>query len=89
VFFFFIIGFGKTTADYIGSAGIRSCPRCGRRAEWGTYRVRTWCTLFFIPLFPYKTVTVDVCPVCRYGADPSTDLPAPPGALPGPPAWGA
>jgi hypothetical protein len=75
--FFFIIGFGKTTADYLGSAGTRVCPRCGNRAAWSSYRLRTWVTLFFIPVFPYRTVTVEVCPVCRYGADGDTDLPAP------------
>lgn len=77
--FFFIIGFGKTTADYLRSAGTRVCPRCGNRAEWSAYRLRTWVTLFFIPVLPYKTVTVDVCPVCHFGADGGNDLPAPPG----------
>jgi hypothetical protein len=76
--FFFIIGFGKTTADYLGSAGSRVCPRCGNRAEWGSYRLRRWVTLFFIPVVPYKTVIVEVCPVCHYGADDEADLPAPP-----------
>lgn len=88
MFFFFIIGFGKTTADYLGPAGTRVCPRCLNRANWSTYRIRTWVTLFFIPLFPYKTEMVDVCPVCSYGADSDTDLPKPP-QLPRPPAWGS
>jgi hypothetical protein len=71
--FFFIIGFGKTTVDYLGSAGTRVCPRCHNRAEWGSYCLRRWLTLFFIPVFAYKTMTVEVCPVCRYGADGATD----------------
>ncbi len=64
--FFFIIGIGKRTTEYLRSAGVRLCPNCGNRAEWSTVKVRSWVTVFFIPVFPYKTEIVSVCPVCRY-----------------------
>jgi hypothetical protein len=64
--FFFIIGFGRRTVDYLGPAGNRVCPNCGNRADWSTVRVRSWLTLFFIPVFPYKTETVSLCPICKY-----------------------
>lgn len=64
--FFFIIGFGKQTSEDLGSAGIRRCPHCGNTREWRNLRVRTWFTLFFIPLVPYKTEYVALCPICGY-----------------------
>lgn len=66
MFFFFILGIGKRTVDYLYSAGVRVCPNCGNRAEWSTVRVRSWVTLFFIPIFPYKTETLSMCPICEY-----------------------
>jgi hypothetical protein len=65
--FFFIFGFGKRTVDYLGSGGTRVCPNCGNRAEWKTLRIRSWFTLFFVPIFPYKTETISMCPICEYG----------------------
>jgi DNA-directed RNA polymerase subunit RPC12/RpoP len=67
--FFFIIGFGKTTEDDFGSLGIRLCPHCGNRREWRHLRVKTWLTLFFIPVFPYKTEELTRCPICGYTAE--------------------
>jgi RNA polymerase subunit RPABC4/transcription elongation factor Spt4 len=67
--FFFIIGLGKTTVDRLGSAGTRVCPNCSNRAEWSLLRIREWLTLFFVPVFPYKTRDVAQCPVCKYQSD--------------------
>lgn len=67
--FFFILGIGRKTVDCLGSAGTRLCPNCGNRAEWSRLRVRRWVTLFFIPIFPYKTETISACPVCRYSVE--------------------
>jgi uncharacterized Zn-finger protein len=67
--FFFIIGFGKTTVEDLGSAGTRVCPNCGNRAEWRLLRIKRWLTLLFIPVFAYKTSEAVVCPICKYGLD--------------------
>jgi hypothetical protein len=67
--FFFIIGFGKRTVDYLSSAGTRVCPHCGNTAEWNNVSIRSWFTLFFIPVFPYKTQHVAMCPICKYGSE--------------------
>ena len=64
--FFFIIGFGKQTVDDLGTAGMRRCPNCGNTREWRNLRVRSWATLFFIPVIPYGTRTVSRCPICGY-----------------------
>ena len=67
--FFFIIGFGKTTVERLGSAGTRVCPNCGNQTEWSRLRIKKWLTLFFIPVIPYKTYDAAVCPVCKYGLE--------------------
>lgn len=67
--FFFIIGFGRTTVDYLGSAGTQVCPNCGNTREWSVIRVKRWVTLFFIPIYPYKSYDAAICPVCRYEAE--------------------
>jgi hypothetical protein len=72
---FFIFGFGKRTANYLGSAGTHVCPNCHNRAEWSSLRVRTWFTLFFVPVFPYRTRCVTVCPVCKYEVERGGNLP--------------
>jgi hypothetical protein len=69
MFFFFVIGFGKRTADDLGPAGVQVCPNCGNRAEWRRLRVRRWMTLFFVPVFPYKTEIISACPICHYGVE--------------------
>ena len=75
MFGIFIFGFGKRTVAYLGSAGTRVCPNCGNRAEWSSLRVRTWFTLFFLPVFPYKTRYVATCPVCKYEVETDSNLP--------------
>jgi hypothetical protein len=67
--FFFIIGFGKRTVDFLRPAGRRRCPNCGNTAEWSVMRVRSWVTLFFIPVLPYKTEVVAICPICGYSVE--------------------
>jgi hypothetical protein len=67
--FFFIIGVGKRTVDRVVSAGQRVCPNCGNRAEWSTARVRSWVTLFFVPVFPYKSETASTCSICGYSVE--------------------
>ena len=67
--FFFLIGFGKTTVEDMGSAGTRVCPNCGNRREWRLLRIKRWLTLFFIPVFAYSTIDAAVCPVCRYESE--------------------
>ena len=66
---FILFGFGKRTVKYLGSAGIQVCPNCGNQREWSHLRIRTWFTLFFIPIIPYSTRTVALCPVCNYGVN--------------------
>lgn len=72
---FLLFGFGKRTYQRLGSAGMRVCPICRNRAEWAYFRVRKWFTLFFVPIFPYKTQDVTICPVCGYTQEEQVGLP--------------
>ncbi len=41
------------------------CPRCHNTSEWPIHQEKTYFSLFFIPLIPYKTRHLLACPVCR------------------------
>ncbi len=60
-----IFGFGDRKTEQLGSIGLMDCPRCHNSSEWPIHRQRTYFSLFFIPLIPYKTRFLLSCPVCR------------------------
>jgi hypothetical protein len=35
----------------------------------GGSAIKTWFTLFFVPVFPHKTLTAALCPIYKYGLD--------------------
>ena len=43
------------------------CPNCRNEAWWRLYTVRNWFTLFLIPVLPYDTQHLLLCPVCSRG----------------------
>ena len=59
-----IWGFGKTIKKVIGAIMRRQCQYCNRDSIWELCIVRTWFTLFFIPVIPYKSKYCVVCPNC-------------------------
>lgn len=70
-FIFILFGFGKKTVHPQGAAFIHRCPSCEHEVEWQLVTIRSWFTLFFIPVIPYKTQDMVVCPRCQvtYEAD--------------------
>lgn len=61
-----IFGFGDRKVELLGSmGGVMDCPRCNNSSEWPIHRERSYFSLFFIPLIPYKTRFLLSCPVCR------------------------
>lgn len=62
---FIIWGFGKITRKIVGNVGSRTCNYCNSEAIWQLCIVRTWFTLFFIPLIPYSTKYCISCPNCK------------------------
>jgi hypothetical protein len=43
------------------------CQRCQRPSTHALFKVRTWFTLFFIPLFPFSVKYATACPLCGAG----------------------
>lgn len=60
-----IFGWGYRTAKNFGPVRKVQCSNCNNEASWHLQKLTTWFTLFFIPVIPYKTDHLLVCPVCR------------------------
>ena len=63
---FIIFGFGKRTRKVVGVVGSRTCNYCNTYAEWQLCILRTWFTLFFIPIIPYGKSYNIVSPLSRH-----------------------
>lgn len=59
-----IFGWGRVTKKFIGEVFQRTCQYCNTTSTWQLCIVRTWFTLFFIPVIPYKTTYCVACPNC-------------------------
>ena len=59
-----IWGWGKVTRKVIGAAFQRTCNYCNHTDVWQLCLLRTWFTLFFIPIIPYKKSYQIACPNC-------------------------
>lgn len=64
---FIIFGFNKQTLTKHGPVFRNRCDRCNNEELWLLFTRRTWFTLFFIPVIPYATQYLLVCPICSYG----------------------
>lgn len=61
---FILFGFGHKTVKEFGGQGEILCRRCNNTREWSYKKITSWFTLFFIPIIPYSTNYVRVCPIC-------------------------
>lgn len=61
-----IFGWGRITRT-VEATLARQCASCARSEMFRLERVRTWFTLFFIPLIPYDTQYWLLCTECRCG----------------------
>lgn len=59
-----IWGWGKVTKKVIGVVFNNTCNYCNTTSGWKLCLIRTWFTLFFIPIIPYKKVYAICCPNC-------------------------
>jgi|LSQX01.3.fsa_nt_gb hypothetical protein len=64
---FIIFGWGRQTLKSFGPVLKYHCDHCNNDKHWDLYCKRTWFTLFFIPVIPYSTEYLLLCPVCKYG----------------------
>lgn len=63
----FIFGWGRQTIKNHGPVRMFHCDHCNNDKYWTLYSKRTWFTLFFIPVIPYQTENVLLCPICNHG----------------------
>lgn len=64
-----IFGWGKQTIWNVGAVFKQLCSHCNNEEYWVLVRKTTWFTLFFVPVIPYKTEWLLICPVCKYGVE--------------------
>jgi hypothetical protein len=65
---FILIGFGKQTRRDLGETGDEmQCPWCSNIIFNHLILVRTWLTCFFIPIIPYRSEYLIMCPACAKG----------------------
>ncbi|MBD7910732.1 MULTISPECIES: zinc-ribbon domain-containing protein [Clostridium] len=59
-----IWGWGRVTKRSIGPVFQQTCSYCNTTSIWKLYVIRTWFTLFFIPIIPYSKRYCVACPSC-------------------------
>jgi hypothetical protein len=64
---FVIIGFGRRKKKDFGEIAQVRCPRCRNDVLYHLTRTRTWFTLYFIPILPYRNERRLECPICSHG----------------------
>jgi hypothetical protein len=64
-----IWGWGRTTVKDYGLAAHARCPHCNNEVDWHLIHRRVWFTLFFIPIIPYRSNFLLLCPICRNGIE--------------------
>ena len=62
-----IFGWGRHKDQDLGPVVRMSCKNCNNQEYWRLRKVSTWFTLFFIPIFPYESHKLLVCPICKAG----------------------
>jgi hypothetical protein len=66
---FFLFGWGHRTTKEMGPTMAGSCGNCRNETWFHLFSYRTWITLFFIPVIPYESRTLLLCPVCTSGLE--------------------
>lgn len=61
---FILFGWGKVTKSVVGQMFDKTCGYCNQTHSWQLCKNRTWFTVFFIPIIPYKTQYAIACPNC-------------------------
>ena len=64
-----IFGFGRVRFKDMGADRPVVCENCHNEVQYRFLEKKTWFTLFFIPIIPYGSAKLVVCPVCNYGVE--------------------
>ncbi len=65
MFVIFGIGYNTNKEHQLQSSSF--CNNCNNESRWMVSKATRWFTLFFIPVFPYKTEYITYCPICKSG----------------------
>jgi zinc ribbon protein len=65
-----IYGWGRQTRRTLGVVGISKCSHCQATSDFHLVQRRTWITLFFIPIIPYRFDYLVLCGACEWGWKP-------------------
>jgi len=68
-----IIWGSKAFPKTLGYTQMTQCANCNNLNAFEILCVRTWFTLFWIPIFPFSTKYLIMCPICGYGSDTHKD----------------
>lgn len=64
---FFIFGWGRGTDKDLGPTLPINCPNCHNDTFWHLHKRERWFTFFFVPVFPYESKYLFLCPTCSRG----------------------
>jgi hypothetical protein len=67
-----IFGWGGGRPNDLGPALPFVCPRCHNSGFAHYFKITRWFSLFFVPLIPYQTRHMLVCPICTYSRELAT-----------------
>ena len=62
-----IFGWGRRTRTDHGVSRTYTCNNCRNVNRFRLLTVKKWFTLFFIPVIPYETTHLELCPICQSG----------------------
>jgi zinc-ribbon family len=62
-------GWGKRTFRDWGPAIFQTCPTCKNSVWFRLVTIRTWFTIFFTPVIPYRVRHLLMCPTCTYSIE--------------------
>lgn len=64
---FLIFGVGNKKGEEKQSLQMEHCYHCNNTTHWLAVKSSNHVSLFFIPVFPYKTTYTYRCPICNTG----------------------
>ena len=64
-----IFGWNEVLSNNFIIPDARLCARCNNVVQWHFAKLTSWFTLFFIPLIPYSSRYLYMCPVCSNSYD--------------------
>ncbi len=66
---FIIFGWNHETRKNYGPTREIICPNCSNKTYLDLLQTKLWFTLFFIPIFPYKSKHYLICKICSRGLE--------------------